>query len=99
MNPIRSVAIRLGGQPWLPKLSGPIVRVDKLLQRVSGQRVSLLTLSGIPELMLTVPDRLTGESRSTPLVCASALNALSTRRPYSFDGANSAIDRMFCAAA
>ena len=70
MNPIRSVAIRLGGQPWLPRLSGPIVRVDKLLQRASGQRVSLLTLSGIPELMLTVPDRLTGESRSTPLVCA-----------------------------
>jgi deazaflavin-dependent oxidoreductase (nitroreductase family) len=70
MNPMRSLAIRLGGQPWLPKLSGPIVRVDKLLQQLTGRRITLLTLSGIPELMLTVPDRRTGEPRSSPLVCA-----------------------------
>ncbi len=70
MNPMRSLAVRLGGQPWVSKFSGPIVRVDKLLQRVTGRRVTLLTLSGIPELMLTVPDRRTGEPRSTPLVCA-----------------------------
>jgi deazaflavin-dependent oxidoreductase (nitroreductase family) len=70
MNPIRSLAIRLGGQSWLPKVSDPIVRLDKLLQRVTGRRVTLLTLSGIPELMLTVPDRMTGQPRSTPLVCA-----------------------------
>jgi deazaflavin-dependent oxidoreductase (nitroreductase family) len=70
MNPIRSLAIRLGGQPWLPRLSDPIVRLDKLLQRATGRRVTLLTLAGIPELMLTVPDRMTGQQRSTPLVCA-----------------------------
>lgn len=67
---MRSLALRIGGQPWVSKFSGPIVRVDKLLQRATGRRVTLLTLSGIPELMLTVPDRLTGQPRSTPLVCA-----------------------------
>jgi len=70
MNPMRSLAVRVGGQPWVSKFSGPIVRVDKLLQRATGRRVTLLTLSGIPELMLTVPDRLTGKPQSTPLVCA-----------------------------
>jgi deazaflavin-dependent oxidoreductase (nitroreductase family) len=70
MNPLGSLAVRVGSQPWLPRLAGPIVRVDKLLQRLTGRRITLLTLSGIPELMLTVPDRMTGESRSSPLVCA-----------------------------
>ena len=69
MNPMRWLAIRLGGQPWLPKFARYIVGLDRLIQRLTRGRVTLLTLTGLPELMLTVAGRKSGLPRSTPLLC------------------------------
>ena len=69
MNPIRWLAIRLGAQPWLPRYAGLIVGLDRTIQRLTRGHLTLLTLSGLPELMLTVPGRKTGIARSTPLLC------------------------------
>jgi deazaflavin-dependent oxidoreductase (nitroreductase family) len=69
MNPMRSIAIRLGAQPWLHRFAGTIVGLDKLLQRLTRGRVDLLTFAGLPEILLQVPGRRTGVLRSTPLLC------------------------------
>ena len=69
MNPMRSLALRLGAQPWLPRFGPVIVGSDRLLQRVSRGRIGLLTFAGLPELLLQVPGRRSGILRSTPLLC------------------------------
>lgn len=69
MNPMRWLAIRLGGQPWLPRFAPQIVWLDRLIQRLTRGRITLLSMGGLPELMLTVAGRRTGISRSTPLLC------------------------------
>jgi deazaflavin-dependent oxidoreductase (nitroreductase family) len=69
MNPLRWLAIRLGAQPWLPKFAKFIVGFDKLIQRVTRGHLTLLAITGLPELMLTVPGRKSGIMRSTPLLC------------------------------
>lgn len=69
MNPLRPVAIRLGAQPWLPRFARFIVGLDRGIQRVTGGRLTLLSIAGLPELMLTVPGRKSGILRSTPLLC------------------------------
>ncbi|WP_109506501.1 nitroreductase family deazaflavin-dependent oxidoreductase [Nocardioides speluncae] len=70
MNPFRALAIWLGGQPWLPRIGGRwIPALDRLLRRLSRGRLTLLTLSGIPELFLIVPGRRSGIIRTTPLLC------------------------------
>jgi len=63
------VAIKLGAQPWMPRLLPQITWSDRQLQRVTGGRVSLVGLAGLPSLLLTVPGRRTGVARSTPLLC------------------------------
>ncbi|KDE10639.1 hypothetical protein N505_0120595 [Rhodococcus aetherivorans] len=68
MNPIRPVAVKLGSQPWLPRFGKQIVTVDHTIQRVTFGRVTLLTLAGLPELVLTVRGRKSGVERSTPLL-------------------------------
>lgn len=69
MNPFRWLAIRLGGQAWLPRFAPFIVGLDRWIQRVTRGRITLLTLTGLPELMLTVAGRKSGLPRSTPLLC------------------------------
>src|SRR5690606_28470273 len=71
MNPIRWLALRLGAQPWLPRFAGTIVGLDRLIQRATRGRLTLLSVAGLPELMLTVPGRKTGIERTTPLLCVS----------------------------
>lgn len=70
MNPVRWLAIRLGAQPWLPRFAPLIVRLDKRLQALSRGRFTLVTLAGLPEILLQVPGRKTGIPRTTPLLCA-----------------------------
>lgn len=70
VNPLRPVAVQLGRQPWLPRFTPQIVTVDHTLQRVTSGRVTLLTLAGLPELVLTVRGRKSGVERRTPLLCA-----------------------------
>lgn len=69
-NPVRLMAIWLGGKPWLPKYFGAwIPRFDRLLRRITFGRFSVMTMTGIPELFLTVAGRKTGILRTTPLLC------------------------------
>lgn len=68
MGLLTPVAIKLGAQPWLPRLLPQIMWLDRTLQRVSRGRFSLLSIAGLPDLTLTVPGRRSGLPRSTPLL-------------------------------
>jgi deazaflavin-dependent oxidoreductase (nitroreductase family) len=68
VNPLTPLAIRVGGIPWLPRFTKYIVGFDRLLQRGSGGRASLLGIAGLPALTLTVTGRRSGEPRTTPLL-------------------------------
>ena len=63
------LAIRIGGISWMPRFLPQIVWVDRLIQRLTRGRFTLLDLAGLPSAMLTVPGRKTGQPRSTPLLC------------------------------
>ena len=69
MNVLTPLAVRIGALPWMPKLLPQITWVDKLIQRLTGGRLSLLVIAGLPNLMLTVKGRKSGIPRSTPLLC------------------------------
>lgn len=69
MGLLTPVAIKLGSFPWMPKLLPQITWLDKHLHRLSGGRVGMVGLAGLPNLMLTVKGRKTGIPRSTPLLC------------------------------
>ncbi len=73
MNPMRSVAVKLGGQPWLPRFSRLIVGSDKALQRLTLGRMTIMSATGLPELVLQVPGRRSGRLRTTPLLCVPHL--------------------------
>jgi deazaflavin-dependent oxidoreductase (nitroreductase family) len=61
--------VRIGSLSWMPKLLPQIVWVDRTMQKVSGGRVTLLDLAGLPNLNLTVTGRRSGLPRTTPLLC------------------------------
>ena len=63
------LAIRIGAISWMPKLLPQITATDKLIQRVSGGRVTILDVAGLPNMMLTVKGRKSGVPRTTPLLC------------------------------
>jgi deazaflavin-dependent oxidoreductase (nitroreductase family) len=68
MNALTPLAISIGGLPWLPRFLRQITTVDKLIQRITRGRWSLLRLAGLPGLMLTVAGRKSGLPRSTPVL-------------------------------
>jgi deazaflavin-dependent oxidoreductase (nitroreductase family) len=53
----------------MPKLLPQIVVVDKLLQRVTRDRFTILDLAGLPNLVLATTGRKSGLPRSSPLLC------------------------------
>jgi deazaflavin-dependent oxidoreductase (nitroreductase family) len=63
------LAIRVGAISWMPKLLPQITWIDKLLQRLTGGRLSLLLIAGLPNLLMTVVGRKSGVPRTTPLLC------------------------------
>jgi len=63
------LAVRIGAIPWMPKLLPQIVWFDKSLHRVSGGRLTVLDIAGLPNLNLTVRGRKSGVERTTPLLC------------------------------
>src|SRR5215213_7651241 len=65
------LAVRIGSIPWLPRYVPQIMWVDKLLQRLTRGRLSLLGMAGLPNLMLTAIGRKSGVPRDTPLLCVS----------------------------
>jgi deazaflavin-dependent oxidoreductase (nitroreductase family) len=69
MGLLTPLAIRIGAIPWMPRLLPQIVWCDRMLQRLSGGRVSILDIAGLPNLTLTVVGRKSGIPRSTPLLC------------------------------
>ncbi len=69
MNFLTPLAIRIGSIPWLPRFLRQITAIDKLIQRVTGGRLTLLRIAGLPNLMLTVKGRKSGVPRTTPLLC------------------------------
>ena len=69
MGLLTPVAVRIGAIPWMPKFLPQIVWFDKTLQRVSGGRVTVLDIAGLPNLNLTVKGRKSGVERTTPLLC------------------------------
>ena len=69
MGLLTPLAVRIGALPWMPKLLPQIVWTDRRLQRVSGGRVSILDIAGLPNITLTVVGRKSGIPRSTPLLC------------------------------
>ena len=68
MNPMTRLAVVVGRQPWMPKLLPQVVKVDSVLLKASGGRVTILRVAGLPNLFLTVPGRKSGEPRTTPLL-------------------------------
>ena len=69
MGLLTPLAIRIGAIPWMPRLLPQIVWTDRNLQRLTGGRVSVLDIAGLPNLVLTVVGRKSGVPRSTPLLC------------------------------
>jgi deazaflavin-dependent oxidoreductase (nitroreductase family) len=69
MGLLTPVAVRIGAISWMPKLLPQIVLVDKVIQRGSGGRITILDVAGLPNLMLTVVGRNSGLPRSNPLLC------------------------------
>ncbi len=69
MGLLTPLAIRIGAIPWMPKLLPQIVWCDRNLQKVTGGRVSVLDIAGLPNLSFTVRGRKSGVERTTPLLC------------------------------
>jgi deazaflavin-dependent oxidoreductase (nitroreductase family) len=69
VNMLTPLAVRIGAISWMPKLLPQITATDKLIQRVTRGRMTILDLAGLPNLMLTVKGRKSGVPRTTPLLC------------------------------
>lgn len=69
MNILTPLAVRIGSISWMPRLLPQITATDKILQRLSAGRVTILDIAGLPNLVLTVRGRKSGVPRSTPLLC------------------------------
>ncbi|MEV6281883.1 nitroreductase family deazaflavin-dependent oxidoreductase [Kribbella sp. NPDC051770] len=74
MGLLTPLAVKIGSVGWMPRLLPQITWVDKLLQRGSCGRWSLLRVAGLPNLMLVVAGRKSGVPRSTPLLCVPYRN-------------------------
>jgi deazaflavin-dependent oxidoreductase (nitroreductase family) len=69
MGLLTPVAIRLGALEWLPRFLPQITWVDRMLSRLTGGRVTLVRIAGLPSLELTVVGRKSGLARTTPVLC------------------------------
>ncbi|MGW4368941.1 nitroreductase family deazaflavin-dependent oxidoreductase [Nocardia takedensis] len=67
-NPLPQVARWLGGQPWVMRSAPVVVPTERVLRRITGGRVGLLDIAGVPSLRLTVAGRETGVPRETSLL-------------------------------
>jgi deazaflavin-dependent oxidoreductase (nitroreductase family) len=69
MGLLTPLAVRIGAIPWMPRLLPQITWVDKLIQRLTRGRLSVLGIAGLPNLMLTMVGRRSGMRRDIPLLC------------------------------
>ncbi|GAA4673241.1 nitroreductase family deazaflavin-dependent oxidoreductase [Gordonia humi] len=68
MGLLTPLAVRIGSIPWMPRHLPTIVKVDGLIQTVSGGRVDLLRIAGLPSLTMTVVGRRSGAEHTTTLL-------------------------------
>lgn len=68
MRILTPIAVWLGGLSWLPRFLPQIVAIDRLIQRLSRGRLTLLDIAGLPNVTLTVRGRKSGLPRTTPLL-------------------------------
>ncbi len=69
MSLLTPLAVRIGSWTWMPRLLPQITATDKRLQQLTAGRVTILDIAGLPNALLTVRGRKTGQPRSTPLLC------------------------------
>ncbi|MGY1898169.1 nitroreductase family deazaflavin-dependent oxidoreductase [Nocardia gipuzkoensis] len=67
-NPLPRVARRLAQRRWVMRSAPLVLRVERLLRRVSGGRMGVLDLAGLPSIEVTVAGRKTGLPRTTSLL-------------------------------
>ncbi len=65
---VRALMRRLGRYRWLMRLAPVIIPVDRALNRVSGGRLSVVRLAGLPSLRLVTRGRRTGLMRANDLL-------------------------------
>lgn len=70
MNVLTPVAVKIGSLGWLPPYLPTIVKVDGLIQRLSGERIDLLWIAGLPSVTFTVVGRKSGQPRTTTVLAA-----------------------------
>lgn len=69
MGALTPLAVRIGALPWLPRFLPQITWTDRALQRLTRGRFGLLDIAGLPNVRLTVRGRVSGQLRTTPLLC------------------------------
>ncbi len=69
MNPLTPLVRRVGRYRWLMRLAPVIIFSDERVQRLTGGRIGLVGLAGLPSLRITVTGRKTGLPRTTSLLC------------------------------
>ncbi|MBF6076413.1 nitroreductase family deazaflavin-dependent oxidoreductase [Nocardia beijingensis] len=67
-NPLPRVARRLAQRRWVMRTAPAVLRLERLIRRVSGGRKGVLDLAGLPSIEVTVPGRKTGIPRTTSLL-------------------------------
>ncbi|MEU7632974.1 nitroreductase family deazaflavin-dependent oxidoreductase [Nocardia sp. NPDC049220] len=67
-NPLPSLSRRLAQQRWVMRAGPVVLPLERLIRRVSGGRMGVLDLAGLPSVEVTVPGRKTGIPRTTSLL-------------------------------
>ncbi|MFM9377968.1 nitroreductase/quinone reductase family protein [Gordonia sp. VNK21] len=68
MGLLTPIAVRVGAIPWLPQHLPAIVKVDETLQKLTGERVDILRVAGLPSVTMIIPGRKSGVERSTTVL-------------------------------
>ncbi|WP_168702960.1 nitroreductase family deazaflavin-dependent oxidoreductase [Gordonia paraffinivorans] len=64
----RNLAIKIGSISWMPRYLPQIVMGDNAIQKISGDRVTLLDIADLPNITIKVAGRKTGAIRTTRLL-------------------------------
>ncbi|MGV9749921.1 nitroreductase family deazaflavin-dependent oxidoreductase [Nocardia farcinica] len=67
-NPLPVLARYLARQRWVMRTAPLVVRLERLVRRLTRGRYGVLDLAGLPSLELTVAGRKTGRPRTTALL-------------------------------
>ena len=68
MGLLTPLAVRVGRLSFMPKFLPQVVWTDQKIEKLSGGRLTLLDIAGLPNLRLTVRGRKTGTPRTIPLL-------------------------------